>query len=306
MRRSIIYLHEQSTLDFLLVVSHLTFLPSERRHPMETVLAYKRVSTDTQVEKYGLPVQQKAIEDLCARNNYYLEKTFTDEGISGFLKDEEDIPSKRTGFLSMVQYLKEDPSIKTVVVYDTSRLWRSTNAWTYVTKILKKLKVDIKSVNNPGFTLYPESSSEKFLTGIVALTNCYDRDVIVERLEGGRSYKATVAHSKPCGTLPYGYRYSYDKKSVEINPEESKAILRMFNLAAKGYNKIEITKIMKDEDYKNRNNKPFPQSSIYYILKNDFYISVLRYNDKMHGTHRPIVPMELWNKVNPNYIPVEG
>ena len=73
-------------------ISHVSILLLwfiKGRRPMETVLAYKRVSTDTQVEKYGLPVQQKAIEDLCKANNYHLEKTFTDEGISGFLKDEE-------------------------------------------------------------------------------------------------------------------------------------------------------------------------------------------------------------------------
>lgn len=273
---------------------------------MESVVAYLRVSTETQLEKYGLPLQRKSVEDLCERNNYFLEKIFTDEGISGVLKEEEDIPTKRVGFLSMLQYLQEDPSIKTVVVFDTSRLWRSTNAWTYVTKSLKKLKVDIKSVNNPGFTLYPQSSSEKFLGGIVALTNCYDRDVIVERLEGGRSYKANVAHSKPCGTLPYGYRYSYNKKDVEINPDEAKAIIRMFTLASKGYYATKITSIMKDEGYTNRNKKPFPQRTIYYILKNDFYISVLNYNGKIHGTHKPIVPMDLWQKVNPDYKPMEG
>ena len=43
------------------------------------VAIYARVSTDDQVEKYGLPVQLRACRDLVARNNWPPATEFAEE-----------------------------------------------------------------------------------------------------------------------------------------------------------------------------------------------------------------------------------
>ena len=87
--------------------------------------AYCRVSTETQAEKgYGLEAQEKEIRKYATAHGLELEGVFTDAGISGNLKDtdEDEAISKRAALMEMLSTLNAGD---TVIVLNTSRLWRS-------------------------------------------------------------------------------------------------------------------------------------------------------------------------------------
>jgi DNA invertase Pin-like site-specific DNA recombinase len=113
--------------------------------------AYYRVSTETQAEKGGgLDTQRQNIEKYCADHGITLAGSFTDAGISGAVKDTDDDDAiiKRPALVEMLATLNDGD---TVIVMNTSRLWRSDTAKVIIRRELMKHKVHVIAVENERF-----------------------------------------------------------------------------------------------------------------------------------------------------------
>src|SRR2546428_9370076 len=82
------------------------------------VIIYTRVSTEEQVEKYGLDAQREALRGLAVRRAYTVVKEVADEGISGTVADRPGI--------AQVRDLLRSGQAEGVLIYDVSRLARET------------------------------------------------------------------------------------------------------------------------------------------------------------------------------------
>src|SRR5437764_1186520 len=92
-----------------------------RRHEGErdmNVIIYTRVSSEEQVEKYGLQAQCDALRGLALRRGYTVVEVVSDEGISGTIAD-------RPG-LTRVRDILRSGQAEGVLIYDLSRLARET------------------------------------------------------------------------------------------------------------------------------------------------------------------------------------
>lgn len=272
----------------------------EKYKALRKVVGYIRVSTEKQTEKYGILRQEEAIKKYCEQNEVELVKIYTDAGVSGALKDDEDEPSKRVELLQMLNDLMEDGTIEQVVVIKLDRLWRNTAAEEYVCKRLRRLHVDIASVEEYDFSLYADDPAQKFMNRIMAAVAEYDYAMIKKRMYDGTKAKAEVTGNRPSGSQPYGYKYSNDKKTSLIDTTEAPIVREIFQLRKQGKTLAEIEDILYKKGCVNRNGNSFSQMAISYILRNPFYCGILTYSGKqIQGQHTPLIPREDFEYLNP-------
>ena len=145
---------------------------------------YIRVSTDTQAEKGGgLDVQRAAVEQYAAENGLDLQEIFCDAGVSGTQESRPELDRL------LLETIKEGD---TIIVHNTSRLWRSIFAQATVMKAVIQAKANIKSIDEPSFDvyLYQKDPENFMITGMLGMLDQWERMTIARKLARGRTSKA--------------------------------------------------------------------------------------------------------------------
>lgn len=267
---------------------------------MERAVAYIRVSTSSQIEKYGIARQEEAIKKFFRQNEIELVETYTDAGISGAMKDDEDAPEKRTQLLAMLNALMEDETIEKVVVVKVDRLWRNSAAEEYICKRLRRLHVDIISIEEPDFSLYADDPSQKLMNRIYAAIAEFDCANIKKRLAQGRAAKAQGTGVKPAGSQPFGYKYSDDKRTTEIETREAPIVKEIYRRRLNGDTLQEIADWLNNRGFTSRSGGAFSKTTVGYILRNPYYCGILTFEGEyLAGQQTPLVSKEDWLTINP-------
>lgn len=258
---------------------------------------YCRVSTETQAEKgYGLEAQEKEIRKYATANGLELEAVFTDAGISGNLKDtdEDEAISKRAALMEMLSTLSAGD---TVIVLNTSRLWRSDMTKAIIRRELMKHGAKILSVEQPKYDLYTKDPNDYLINAIMEALDVYERMSIALKLARGRTIKARGG-DKPAGVAPFGYQYSPDKKHIDIDPEEAQAVKMIFTEGQKGQSLHQVANYLNAREIKTRRGKEWSAGNVQVIMRNRFYIGELTHQGKpIKGNHEPIISRVQFGKV---------
>lgn len=259
--------------------------------------AYYRVSTETQAERGGgLETQRQNIEKYCATQGITLSGEFTDAGISGAVRDIEsdDAISKRPALVELLATVTEGD---TVIVLNTSRLWRSDTAKVIIRRELMKKHAAVVSVENERFDLYAKNPNDRFMDGIMELMDEWERLTIALKLAKGRTAKARNG-DKPAGLCPYGYQYSTDRKHVEVCDDEAATVRRIFSEGQKGLPLRQIADRLNEIGLQTRRGNAWSAGSVQAILRNEFYTGTLSHQGKsMRGNHQPIISRVQFGKV---------
>ncbi len=269
-----------------------------RRKPkMCKYYGYGRVSTETQAEKgYGLEAQEREIKKYAAAHGFTLERLFLDAGISGNLKDTDDDEaiSKRVALMEMLSLLEKGD---TVIILNTSRLWRSDMTKAIIRRELMKREANIISVEQPKYNLYTKDPNDYLINAIMEALDVYERMSISLKLARGRTVKAKGG-DKPAGTCPTGYKYSEDKKHVVIDEVEAKAVKQLFTEAQKGLTLRQIANVLNKQGIPTRRGKMWSAGNVAAILSNRFYIGELQHQGQtITGNHEPIISRVQFGKV---------
>lgn len=252
---------------------------------------YVRVSTETQAEKGGgLDVQRNALNKYAADHDLTLTNIFTDAGISGTKENRPALDEL------LIETIREGD---TIIVHNTSRLWRSIFAQATVMKAVMDAKANIISIDEPSFDVYKfQSDPENFMiTGMLGMLDQWERMTIARKLARGRATKASKG-DKPAGVCPFGYQYSADKKSVEINEAEAEIVKQMFSLGQTGKSLRKIADELTKRGYKTRTGHEWSAGNVQVILRNRFYIGELTHQGKtIQGNHTPIISRVQFGKV---------
>lgn len=264
---------------------------------MTNYYGYTRVSTETQSEKgYGLDAQRGAIEKYAKQNSIALAGFFTDAGISGNIKDDDadEAINKRQGLMDMLSSLSDGD---TIIVLNTSRLWRSDMTKAIIRRELIKRSVHVVSIEQPRYDLYSKDPNDYLINAIMEALDVYERMSISLKLARGRTVKARTG-AKPAGVTPYGYEYAADKKSVIINEAEAATVKKIFTLGQSGGTLQKIADAINATGAVTRHGNPFSKGTIAAMLNNRFYLGELTHaGQTIKGTHEPIISKIQFGKV---------
>lgn len=233
-------------------------------------VAYLRVSTEAQTEKYGLDMQRQKILDYCKRNGVIIDKWYVDGGYSGSKLERPEI-----------QQLLDDAqngSIRTVYIYKLDRLSRDTaDTLELMYKTLPKLGIKVVSMTEE---IRTENPMDKVMLTMNAAMNQYEREIIYMRTRAGMVERVKKGLWMGGGCVPWGYYYDRNDGILHIDEEQAEQVRKAYKLYLDGYSCVNISLILgfKGERIVNQ------------ILKRKSNIGLIEYKGKVYkGLHEPIV-----------------
>lgn len=245
--------------------------------------AYIRVSTDGQVEKFGLPVQREEIIKYAKEHDIEIVAWYEDDGISGKTPE-------RPGLQDMFAALNDCP-VDSVIVLNVSRLWRSDLCGGIVRYTISQSHADIISVQEPNYSLYTEDPSDYLINSIFQALAVYDRMNINIKLRTARRHKGKKG-DKPCGTANLGYTW---EKGAIVPDKNADMVRDMFVAYSNNKSYAALQRYCKQRGYKTIHNKDFSRQSLKNIITNKFYIGVTTYNNEsVAGNHIAIIDRDLF------------
>lgn len=244
---------------------------------MKKDVAYLRVSTDAQTEKYGLDIQKEKIVEYCEKYGVTISEWYVDGGYSGAKLERPEIERLLAD--------AEKGEINTVYVYKLDRMSRDTiDTLTILYKVLPKYDVKIVSMTE---VLKFDNPMDKVMVTMNAAMNQYEREVIYMRTRAGMVERVKQGLWMGGGRVPYGYRYDRNDGILHPVEEQAERVREMYHLYVSGYSCDKIARIMgmsSDVIVKN-------------IIARKSNIGLIEYNGVVYkGLHEPIVDKEIFNE----------
>jgi site-specific DNA recombinase len=232
---------------------------------MNNAVIYARVSTEDQLEKYGLPTQIRACREYAAKAGLTVIAEITDDGISGTILD-------RPG-LGRVRQMARNRQFNVVVMLDVDRLSRDLAH-------LLILKPEVERTARLEFVTakFEDSPSGRMFFGIRGVIGQYERELTRERTMRGRTERARSGLIVG-GRVPYGYRY--ESGQLFEDPERAPIARRIYNEYDAGKSMRGIALGLRDAGAPTWSGRKWGKSSVGRILCNETYAGVAHY-----GTHK--------------------
>lgn len=233
-------------------------------------VAYLRVSTEAQTEKYGLDMQRQKILDYCEKNGVIIDKWYVDGGYSGSKLDRPEI-----------QKLLDDAEkglIKIVYIYKLDRLSRDTaDTLELMYRILPKLGIKVVSMTEE---IRTDNPMDKVMLTMNAAMNQYEREVIRMRMSAGMVERVKKGYWMGGGRVPWGYYYDRNDGILHIDKEQAEQVRNAYKLYLEGYSCDKISHIL---GFK-------AERIVSQILRRKSNIGLIEYKGNVYkGLHEPII-----------------
>lgn len=247
---------------------------------MKNAVAYLRVSTSGQVDKFGLDTQRQMIQDYADRNGYRIMEWYTDKAESG-AKDDRPAMSK------LLYSDAVNPPIEAVIVAKWDRVARDVTLYYAYKYQFQRKNVELISASEDFSQMGPYAV---ILEAFVVATAEIERGMIKARTSGGRKTKA-YSGGYAGGSVPYGYRNEGHK--LVVSEAEADIVVSIFNLRKAGRSYQYIADYLNEYGFSSKSGKPWCKQSVYTIVQNEqVYRGMYKYGDEMEyvpGQHEPIL-----------------
>lgn len=259
---------------------------------------YARYSDTKQDDGYSIEYQLSECQDYLSKQGLSLTKTYIDQAISGTKV------AGREAFHELIHDVKND-MVDVIIVYKFSRMFRNAYESHKYRKLFKKNGVRLISVTQQ---VDDDTSAGQLMIGVMANIDEYQSAVISDHVKS--AMREMVANGFFAGgTVPYGYKLEAvqhgkkTRKKYVPDEFESQIVKDLFELYADNYSLRYLQTYLKDKGAFTRQGKYFSIQTICRMLRNDFYIGILRYNAQGHepivvtDIIPPIIDKALWDKV---------
>ena len=245
---------------------------------MTPAIIYARVSSrEQEQEGYSIPAQLKLLRNYAEKNEFEVLREFVDV--------ETAKTTGRKSFGEMLEFLRKSKNCHTVLVEKTDRLYRNFEDQVF----LEKLGTEIHFVKTGTVLSKNAKAQTKFMHGIEVVSAKYYVDNLREEVIKGMREKAEQGIFP--GHAPFGYLNNPATRGIDVHPEESLVVKRIFELYVSGkYPLTLLRKAVKDEFGRVLN-----RSNLHKILNNRMYIGYFEWRGETYkGTHAPIITPQLF------------
>lgn len=233
-------------------------------------VAYLRVSTEAQTEKYGLDMQKQKIMDYCERNKVVIDKWYVDGGYSGSKLDRPQIQELLND--------AENGLIARVFIYKLDRVSRDViDTLTLLYRVLNKYGIEVISMTED---LKFDNPMDKVVIGVNALVGQYERETIRMRMSAGMLERVKRGYWMGGGRIPYGYYYDRNDGILHPKEDEAQNVREAYKMYIQGYSCDRISKIL---GFKG-------ERIVIQILKRKSNLGYIEFKGNTYkGLHEPIV-----------------
>jgi DNA invertase Pin-like site-specific DNA recombinase len=252
------------------------------------VVAYIRVSDESQVDGYSLDAQRKEIERWCERHGYVLTAVYADEGISAHTDKIEERPQ--------LTKLLEDAKkgiFDCVVVHTLDRWARNVGVQRQALKLLGECNVGFASVTED--VDFSTPAGKLLLTTMGGVSEFFSDQLGVHVR---KAQKQMAESGLPVAGIPFGYKRQPEKGLPPVKvDQEAKAVIEIFQRRAEGQSNGQIATWVNSQNFQTREGNFFTPHAIMDILNNHFYCGFVEYNEKLYqGKHEVIISQELFQR----------
>jgi site-specific DNA recombinase len=232
---------------------------------MNRALIYARVSTEDQVEKYGLPTQLRACREHAGKLGLQIVAEISDEGVSGAIID-------RRG-LERARQMVRNGDVDVILMLDVDRLSRELSHLLILKpEIEKHARLEFVTAN------FEDSPSGRMFFGIRGVIAQYERELTRERTMRGKKERARSGLIVG-GRVPYGYLY--EGGALKEDPERAGIARRIFSDYVAGASIRSIAVALRQAGAPTYAGGKWGRSSVHRVLRNETYAGTAHY-----GTHQ--------------------
>lgn len=251
---------------------------------MKNVYGYIRVSTKEQIDGASLPEQKYAIKEFAKKNNL---------NIIHFYEETKTAAKKgRPFFLEMIENLHQGKA-SGVIIHKIDRSARNLHDWASIGDLIDNgIEVffahESLNMNERGGRLSADIQA--------VMASDYVRNLRQETIKGlyGRLKQGYYPWMSPIGYIDNG-----KGKNKTINQSQAELIKQLFKLYVKGgWNVRTLSDEMEKRGLRNKKGNRVCKNSITKILKNPFYIGLMKAKEKTYkGNHKAIIDTRTFKKV---------
>lgn len=229
------------------------------------LIGYVRVSSDGQVDGYGLDVQKSAIRKWAKAHGHTIARIESDEGVSG-ATDAWDRPGL-TAALNAVLERKA----RGLVVARLDRLARALTVQEAALAVIWRAGAHVYTADQ-GEVLQddPDDPMRTALRQVVGVFAELDRRMVVKRLRDGRKAKSSQGR-KAVGAYAFGYSGEGKGRARDAapNPEERPTVERILALRKAGASYRVIAAMLDAEGLKPRRAESWSAMSVRAVCKRE-------------------------------------
>lgn len=226
------------------------------------LVSYLRVSSEGQIDGYGLDAQRRAVRAWAKANDHRIVHECADEAVSGALD-----ASERPGLSCVLDQLA-DGTADGVIIARLDRLARQLTVQEATLGLIWRRGAAVFSADQG--EVHADDPDDPMRTAIRQVMGCFaelDRKMVAKRLRDGRRAKA-AAGRKAVGDYAYGYCATGKGRDRDAGPNgaEQEAVRRIVELRSAGQSYRQIASTLDAEGLKPRRAAAWSAMSVRNIV----------------------------------------
>lgn len=256
-------------------------------------IIFARVSSKDQEDGQSIPAQVRRLTEYALKKNFTIDSTFQ--------ITESSSKETRKQFEQIITYVKKAKEPFALITDTVDRLQRSFKETPMLDELRKQGRLELHFLRE-GLIVNQQSNSAQLLQWDIGVlfASSYVRQ-LSDNVK--RSQEQCIKNGQWFSKAPYGYKnvtLPNGQKNIEIDPEQSPFVVKIFELYSQGNNSFETIAIkMRAQSFaKTSRGKSIKSRTVEIILKNPFYMGMMKIKNQLHP-HRypPLISASMFNSV---------
>lgn len=250
-------------------------------------IIFARVSSTAQEEGQSIPSQVRRLTEYALKKNFTIDATYQ--------VTESSSKDTRKQFEQIINYVKKSKEPFALITDTVDRLQRSFRETPLLDELRRQGKLELHFLRE-GLVVNQFSNSAQLLQWDIGVlfASSYVRQ-LGDNVK--RSQEQCIKNGQWISKAPYGYKnvsLPSGAKDIEIDPEQAPFVVKIFELYVKGNNSFQtVAATMRAQGFaKTSRGKSITARTVELILKNPFYIGMMRVKDQLHPHKYPTLISE--------------